>query len=74
MSAPNEISPAERSRRVLQTLVLERQRLRSTGADDATLEANRLAIEYWRDRVTRARRVSSPPSGLRPKAWARTSS
>jgi hypothetical protein len=34
-------------RRILDTLVHERQRLRSSGAGAPELEANRLAIAYW---------------------------
>jgi hypothetical protein len=58
MSAAKEISPAERSRSVLQALVLERQTLRRAGADQATLEANRRSIEYWREHLARSLRQS----------------
>lgn len=34
-------------RRILDTLVHERQRLRSSDASAPELEANRLAIAYW---------------------------
>ena len=34
-------------RRILDTLVHERQRLRAGGASEPELEANRLAIAYW---------------------------
>jgi hypothetical protein len=58
MSAAKELSPTERSRSVLQALVLERQRLWREGADRATLEANRLSIEYWREHLARSLRQS----------------
>jgi hypothetical protein len=53
MSATAEMTAAERSRKVLQTLVIERHALLSAGADERTLEANRLAIEYWQEHVAR---------------------
>jgi hypothetical protein len=58
MYTMKELAPAERSRRVLRALVLERRRLRAAGVDDATLEANRLAIEYWQDHL--ARKLRNP--------------
>jgi len=48
-------------RRVLESLVLERQALRRDGAERAALEANRLAIVYWQhalaERITLRARV-----------------
>jgi hypothetical protein len=38
-------------REILNALVRERQTLRLQAADAIALEANRLAIEYWRQRV-----------------------
>jgi hypothetical protein len=35
----------------LNALVVERQALRRAGADHATLEANRIAIVYWQQRL-----------------------
>jgi hypothetical protein len=43
-----------RIRAVLDALVLERQELRRTGADEPALEANRLAIVYWQRQLWRA--------------------
>jgi hypothetical protein len=37
---------------ILDALVREQQVLRAQGADAIALEANRLAIEYWRQRVS----------------------
>jgi hypothetical protein len=39
---------------ILGKLVRERQELRRHGADKVVLEANRLAIVYWHQRLTRA--------------------
>jgi hypothetical protein len=41
-----------RMRAVLDWLVHERQELRRSKADRATLEANRLAIVYWRQALS----------------------
>ena len=40
-------------RRVLDSLVTERQRLRSRAAEPALLQANRLAIVYWQNELVR---------------------
>lgn len=46
--AAEPVEPDPRTiRRILDTLVHERQRLRHVGADGPELEANRLAIAYW---------------------------
>jgi hypothetical protein len=42
----------ERIRGVLESLVSERQGLRRAGTDRAALEANRLAIVYWQQRLS----------------------
>jgi hypothetical protein len=58
---------------ILRTLVRQRQDLRRTGADRTILEANRLAIVYWQQRVSevcaaeRSRRTpcgTDGPAGL----------
>ena len=41
-----------RIRAVLDSLVNERQELRRSGSDRATLEANRLAIVYWQQALS----------------------
>ena len=43
----------ERIRAVIDALVHERQLLRHTGTDPAALEANRLAIVYWQQELSR---------------------
>jgi hypothetical protein len=48
-----EPTPAERARKILNALILERRDLRSSGADQATLEANRLALAYWQRQLSR---------------------
>lgn len=40
-------------RRVLDSLVTERQRLRGSAVDPALLEANRLSIVYWQNELVR---------------------
>ena len=42
-------------RRILASLVDQQRRLRSTGAPDAEVEANRRAIAYWHGARTRSR-------------------
>ena len=46
-------------RAVLESLVQERQALRRAGADQAALEANRIAIVYWQHAL--AERLSLRP-------------
>ncbi len=41
-------------RRIIDRLVLERQQLRRTEEDAATLEANRLALVYWQNQLHKA--------------------
>jgi hypothetical protein len=40
--------------RVIDSLVSERQALRSSGADHATIEANRISLVYWQQELARA--------------------
>jgi hypothetical protein len=42
-----------RARSVLNDLIRQRQRLQSEAADTGTLEANRLAIVYWQQQLSR---------------------
>ena len=49
-------APGERQAligRVLDSLVSERQRLRSSAVEPALLEANRMAIVYWQNELVR---------------------
>jgi hypothetical protein len=39
--------------RVIDALVSERQALRSSGADHATIEANRISLVYWQQELAR---------------------
>ncbi len=41
-------------RRIIDRLVLERQQLRRSEEDAATLEANRLALVYWQNQLHKA--------------------
>jgi hypothetical protein len=43
----------DRIRQVLNSLVRERQELRRRGTDRATLEANRIAIVYWQQELSK---------------------
>jgi hypothetical protein len=47
MSQPSE----GEIRRILDRLVLERQHLRRTESENGLLEANRLALVYWQNRL-----------------------
>jgi hypothetical protein len=47
-------SAVERSRAILGDLIRERGQLRARGGETAALEANRLAICYWRQRLSSA--------------------
>ena len=49
----DQADTAERIRAVLNSLVHERQALRHAGADQAALEANRLAIVYWQQELSK---------------------
>jgi hypothetical protein len=52
--APTDQSnSADRIRLVLDSLVSERQALRHRGTDPAALEANRLAIVYWQQELSK---------------------
>jgi hypothetical protein len=57
-------------RRVLDSLVAERQRLRSSAVEPALLEANRLAIVYWQNELVReiALAHGSAPAAATPPA------
>jgi hypothetical protein len=44
----------ERSQEILNDLIHERRALRTKATDAATLEANRLAIVYWQQHLSRA--------------------
>ena len=46
--------PVELVREIIDRLARERQQLRVAHADGATLEANRLAIVYWQQRLSHA--------------------
>jgi hypothetical protein len=46
---------------ILGSLVRERQELRRNEADKDTLEANRLAIVYWHQRLSHALIAEQPP-------------
>jgi len=48
---PARIGGEAKCREILDALVRERQALQLQAADTIALEANRLAIEYWRQRV-----------------------
>jgi len=54
---------------VLESLVKERRGLQLAGADDALLEASRLAIAYWQQELSRPRTRGSGNTG-RPGAPA----
>jgi hypothetical protein len=43
---------------VLEALIVERQELRRTGADRPVLEANRVAIVYWQQRLAEQAELS----------------
>lgn len=53
-SVASEPAVVERSREILNDLIRERRELRTRMADQATLEANRLAIVYWQQHLARA--------------------
>jgi len=61
-SGVHDAAAVDEIRRVLASLVRERQGLRRDNADRAALEANRLAIVYWQhalaERITLRERVS----------------
>ena len=45
---------ADTIKRIIRSAVDERQRLLRSGADQATLDANRRAIAYWQGRLSQA--------------------
>jgi hypothetical protein len=49
----DQADTADRVRAVLTSLVGERQSLRRAGTDQAALEANRLAIVYWQQELSK---------------------
>jgi hypothetical protein len=58
----NEPRPSvANARRIIASLVAERQALQSVGAGDASLEANRRALAYWQERLERA--LTEPEHG-----------
>jgi hypothetical protein len=54
VTIPTERTPVADALGMITSLVAERQALRSAGATDARIEANRLAVVYWLDRLSRA--------------------
>jgi hypothetical protein len=48
------VFPSELAQEIVGQLVRQRQELRRSGASKAMLEANRLAIVYWQQRLARA--------------------
>jgi hypothetical protein len=50
----SELSDSAVAETIIGRLVRERQELRRSGAERATLEANRLAIAYWQRRLASA--------------------
>ena len=53
-SVASEPVAVERSREILNDLICERRGLQARMADQATLEANRLAIVYWQQHLAQA--------------------
>ena len=49
----HQANTEDRIRGVLNSLVRERQELRRRGTDRATLEANRIAIVYWQQELSK---------------------
>jgi len=49
----DQSNTADRIRLVLDSLVRERQALRHRGTDPAALEANRIAIVYWQQELSK---------------------
>jgi hypothetical protein len=49
---------------LLDALVNERQELRRAGADQAALEANRLAIVYWQQALTARLGLREPTTAV----------
>lgn len=45
---------SDRIQSILDDLIRQRQRMRSTGAEAGLLEANRLGIVYWQWQLSRA--------------------
>jgi hypothetical protein len=55
MTPPATAGPsAGRIHSILDNLIRERQRLRHAAHEESLLEANRLAIVYWQQELTRA--------------------
>lgn len=57
--AADQSDTADRIRAVLDSLVRQRQALRDRDADPAALEANRLAIVYWQQKLSQ-RLIQTP--------------
>jgi hypothetical protein len=49
----DQASTADRIREIISSLVRERQALRAVGTDRAALEANRMAIVYWQQELSK---------------------
>jgi hypothetical protein len=58
MSQPSEAE----IRRILDRLVLERQQLRRAESEDELLEANRLGLVYWQNRLHQALLAEHAPA------------
>jgi hypothetical protein len=55
MTPPAAAGPSTgRIHAILDNLIRERQRLRNAAYEESLLEANRLAIVYWQQELTRA--------------------
>lgn len=57
--------PPEKLREIVSILVAERREMRQRGESPVTIEANRLAIEYWQRELARClgRSSGSAPAG-----------
>lgn len=53
IAANNTAAPADRIRTILDNLISQRRAMRRTTTEAGLLEANRLAIVYWRWQLSR---------------------